>query len=78
MKIISLAVLSILVLLSLFVPFNSYASSASANRHLLKITMRVIDDVKVYFISQDPSSCDYVYRDTESSPPILWIALWID
>ena len=61
MKVFSLIFLSFLLLYLPFVSFNLGVHNASSDRHLLKMSVRVVDGVRVYFVSLDPSGYDYVY-----------------
>lgn len=59
-KVFSLITLSFLLLYLLFALFNLGILSASSDRHMLRISVSVIDGVRVYLVSLDPSGFDYV------------------
>ena len=80
MKVFSLIALSFLLLYLLFAPFNLGVLSASSDRHLLKINVRVVDGVRIYLVSLDPSGYDYVYgnfyvfiEDVHTNKSMAWI-----
>ena len=79
-KVFSLIVLSFLLLYLPFAPFNLGVLSASKDRHLLRINVRVVEGVRVYLVSLDPSGYDYVYgnfyvfiEDVHTSKSMAWI-----
>ena len=74
-----IALLSLLLYL-LFSPFNLGIQSTSSDRHLLRINVRVVDDVRVYFVSLDPSGYDYMYgnfyvfvEDAHTNKSMAWV-----
>jgi len=79
-KVFSLITLSFLLLYLLFALFNLGILSASSDRHMLRISVSVIDGVRVYLVSLDPSGFDYVYgnfyvfvEDVHTNKSLAWI-----